>query len=913
MADKVTIEKLNNDNYALWCFKMRMYLMKENCWDAVTGNVNEEENSETEIKRKEEKSLAMISLSVEDSQLVLLRNAKDGAEAWEILRGQHERNTTSNKVRLFKQIFTSKLLPGGSMEEHILKMTEAFAKLEAMDCTVKDELIVAAIMASLGEEYDAIQTAIDAWDDSKLTLPLVKGKLLEEWQKKKDRANEEVAYVVTMGGRPQKKKDVFTCFWCKGVGHMKRDCVLFKEYVKERSQENNDNVKGRKRDENDNKSAKMARFDKWYSFVLNSTDILKWHIDSGASTHMACHEGMFHNLIMNKVGDITVANGSKVSIEGKGSVRLKLKLMNDRTFDVLLEDVFYVPGLDSNLISVKKLADKGFDVSFFGNECRLRKEKVEMTIGSFRNGLYELHLDTTHKSFAARSDDENCVHEWHNIMGHRNLAVIQRMGSQGLLIRKCECDDICESCIQGKMSRKSFPKSNTVKDILDCVATDVCGPMQVESPSHSRYFITFTDLSTGYCEVYFLHSKDQAASKIKEYVERLKNSMGRKPKILRCDRGREYVNKDVQKYLADEGIRMQCTVGYAPEQNGAAERMNRTLVESARAMLLNANLDICYWAEAIKHACYVNNRVPNNKLNTSPIEVFMGIKPNFEQMYEFGRDVFVMIPYERRRKWDKKANRMKFVGFDEMSKGFRVLDVNTRKITVSRDVLFISRSNNVVSSVDESKVEEEMGGIEWNFDDNTNEDILSDVGDSEPEFFSFESEDVLQEEEQNERIFRRSTRSNAGELPRYLNDYYVYSTGEVSLFEPKTFEEAMSCPEKERWMLAMTEELNSIESNDSWEEVNLPLGRKAIGSKWVFKIKLDEKGQIARYKARLVAQGFSQKFGIDYDEVFAPVARSTTFRILLSVAGSRDYFVKQNSVSERRVEGRDIYEASTWF
>lgn len=95
--------------------------------------------------------------------------------------------------------------------------------------------------------------------------------------------------------------------------------------------------------------------------------------------------------------------------------------------------------------------------------------------------------------------------------------------------------------------------------------------------------------------------------------------------------------------------------------------------------------------------------------------------------------------------------------------------------------------------------------------------------------------------------------------------------------------------------------------------MNLPLGRKTIGSKWVFKIKLDEKGQIARYKARLVAQGFSQKFGIDYDEVFAPVARPTTFRILLSVAGSRDYFVKQNSVSERRVEGRDIYEASTWF
>uniref|UniRef100_A0A336MT36 CSON000866 protein n=1 Tax=Culicoides sonorensis TaxID=179676 RepID=A0A336MT36_CULSO len=231
---------------------MRMYLMKEDCWDSVNDTIDNVDTPEIEIKRKEEKSLTLISLNVEDSQLVLLRHATSGCEAWKILRELHERNTTSNKVRTFKQLFTTKLSPGGSMEQHILKITEAAAKLEAMDCKVNDEIIVAAILASLGDEYSAIVTAIDAWDDSRLTLSLVKGKLLEVWQKIKERENAEVAFTVTMGGKPPKKKDIFRCYWCKGVGHLKRDCILMKEYIKER---------------NENKSAKMARFSKWYSSV----------------------------------------------------------------------------------------------------------------------------------------------------------------------------------------------------------------------------------------------------------------------------------------------------------------------------------------------------------------------------------------------------------------------------------------------------------------------------------------------------------------------------------------------------------------------------------------------------------------------------------------------------------------------
>lgn len=158
----------------------------------------------------------------------------------------------------------------------------------------------------------------------------------------------------------------------------------------------------------------------------------------------------------------------------------------------------------------------------------------------------------------------------------------------------------------------------------------------------------------------------------------------------------------------------------------------------------------------------------------------------------------------------------------------------------------------------------------------------------EEEFF-----DASGESEESQPSLRRSSRSNFGQRPGYLDNYHVYVAKEDSKFEPRTYKEAISCCDKTHWVNAMREELDSIEKNETWELTDLPAGRTSVGSKWVYKIKSDENGRNCTFKARLVAQGFTQKFGIDYDEVFAPVARSETFRILLSIASVQNYEVKQ--------------------
>lgn len=117
-------------------------------------------------------------------------------------------------------------------------------------------------------------------------------------------------------------------------------------------------------------------------------------------------------------------------------------------------------------------------------------------------------------------------------------------------------------------------------------------------------------------------------------------------------------------------------------------------------------------------------------------------------------------------------------------------------------------------------------------------------------------------------VSRQSTRATAGKNPSKLQDYYLYNAKEMKR-EPTSYADAISRPDGNLWYKAMLEELSSITKNDTWELTDLPEGRKAIGSKWVYKLKSDKDENIEQYKARLVAQGFSQKFGIDYDEIFA--------------------------------------------
>ncbi len=120
------------------------------------------------------------------------------------------------------------------------------------------------------------------------------------------------------------------------------------------------------------------------------------------------------------------------------------------------------------------------------------KNDVLMT-GYLVNGLYK--VKGAEKAFFMNGSPNKCVHDWHRCLGHRDLKVVKQMSRYGLQFRECNCSDVCEVCLRGKMSRVPFPKESThaSKEILELVHSDVCGPFQVTTPSGNRYFVTFIE------------------------------------------------------------------------------------------------------------------------------------------------------------------------------------------------------------------------------------------------------------------------------------------------------------------------------------------------------------------------------------------------------------------------------------
>jgi hypothetical protein len=850
-----TVDKLNDTNYMVWKFKMKLLLMKEDCYDVI-----EKETITEADKAKDLKALQVIGLSVSDNQLVHIQAAKGGQEAWMILKEYHQKTMLSCRVRIIKQILKSTLPIGGSMTAHLNGIFEKLNLLSEMNAGFEDDVAISIILASLNSEYDGIVTALEAWPEDRLKLQAVKMKLIEEYEKIKDKGE---ASTSAMMNKERNK----VCYFCEGA-HFKRDCAKYKAWLQKK--------------EANKESAKMSRMEQWYmsSFV----------IDSGATRHMCKNKDFFSNLQEVKIS-INVANGATIYAKGIGCVNLKIyDTENKEFFWASLTDVLYVPEIEENLLSVRRLAEKVSSVQFNKDSCTIKDRKGTRHIGTWRGGLY--YLNTNEGSYKA--SEEKCVHEWHRVLAHRNYEDIKR--NKDLQLKDCECEDLCEGCIIGKMSRKPFiAKGNKYEAPFDCVVSDICGPLQEESYGRKKYFATFIDVFSDYTEVVLLSHKNDVIKHVKNYVERVKTQFGKVIKVFRTDRGGEYLNKDLQEYLKSKGIQFQCTVGYSPQQNGVAERKNRTLMEATRTVIEDSGLSMKYWAEAISTVNFVNNRLVTEKRKESPFEIIFKRKSDLNELHRFGSDVYVKVPDEKRRKLDPKALKLKFLGYDENSKGYRVGDTNGR-VRISRDVIFTDKT----SKEDERALARPNPAIVVEVDNS------KDNEEEDEEFHDCEDnleEQNHQEEHQVEAVedvqpLRRSNRGNFGIPPA---KYGYLCSGEIN--EPKGFKEAIASPQSKEWLHAMDEEVKSIKECKVWDLVDLPKDRKAIGCKWVFKVKKDENGNVSRYKARLVAKGFSQKYGVDYDEVFAPVVRSTTFRTLLSIAGNRNYRVKHYDVKTAFLNG----------
>lgn len=861
MADKFAITKLTNDNYYVWQYRVEMLLIKEGLWDAI--KLEKPEPVTNKWRKMDDEARAYISLLVADNQLNHVRKATTAKDAWNTLKEYHQKSTLSNKVRLMREICGLKLPDNGDAEAHINSMTELFDKLGALGERLSEKWVVAMLLGSFPRSYDILITALETRPEEDLTLSLVQSKLLEENRKRngvQDSQGHESALKSTSVQSTSDKRGGHNteCYFCKRRGHLKRDCRSYKEWLQKNANKKHANTAVHKED---------------FAFIVPRSPLKGgWIVDSGASCHISAEKNHFDKLDLSVRGEVMVGNGSHVKAEGRGTCRISFVNKQNELSSAVLLDVYYIPTMTGNLLSVKQLSERGFDTIFKDKSCYINKNKRNIAVGELQSGLYHLKSpDTIYTAAEKRTHNENCIHSLHIKFGHRDPEAIRKLISSKLMdeikLVDCGIKQTCEVCLKGKFSRLPFPKMSESRssDPVTLVHTDVCGPMRTGSARGNRYFATFIDDNSKYCVVYFLQFKSDVFEKLKEYIAFVRTQFGRTPNTIRSDRGGEYTGNAVKQYLKDEGIRMEYTAAYSPQQNGVAERKNRSLMEMARCMLIEADMENKFWAEAVSTANFIQNRMPSNSVATTPYEIWTGKKPKASIFQTFGSPAYVHIPKEKRHKLSEKSKLMTFVGYDEHSKAYRLLDRKTCKVEVSRDVRFIGRSH--ITDKQPAVVEEEI--LSPNIDRSDEEENEVNNPDcsimNQEDFCGFDEDDL---NEPNVCVASSSP----------LDD------------EPRNLKEVMNSNEKEQWKVAMQEELKSLHTNDTWILTDLPKDRKAIGCRWVFKRKVGVNSQVC-YKARLVAQGFAQKFGQDYDEIFAPVVRHTTLRTLFAVAAKRKYVV----------------------
>ena len=388
--------------------------------------------------------------------------------------------------------------------------------------------------------------------------------------------------------------------------------------------------------------------------------------------------------IVDNGDEVLMGNHNFAKVVGKGSVELQFTSSKK----IMLVNVLHVPDIRKNLMSANLLNKKGFKVVLESDKLILSKNGMFVGKGYSCDGMFKLSI-INNKMPSSAYIVELSLSLWHDRLAHISFRSLKFMAKHGLINYDQDSMQTCEVCIQAKMTKKPFPKVERTTCLLELVHTDICELNGMLTRGGNKYFITFIDDFTKFTCVYLMRNKDHAFDMFKVYKSEVENQKDKKIKVLRSDRGGEYFSVEFSSFCEESGIIHQTTAPYTSQQNGLAERKNRTLVEMVNAMLINVRLPTNLWGEALLTACYLHNRIPSRKSKVSPYELWKNRKPNLSYLRVWGCLAFYRVPDPKRVKLGPRALKGILVGYAENSKAYRILDLSSNVIVESRDVDFI--------------------------------------------------------------------------------------------------------------------------------------------------------------------------------------------------------------------------------
>lgn len=986
MVEKVNIMSFDGKDFSGWKFQMQLLLKGHDLWKIVSGaekkpagpapvaalqegaDQEAQDNHAKEVREAkaaydlsiqkwetaDNKASMYLTQALARNQISYVINSESSKEIWDKLCSIHEQKTTATVHQCHRDFFDYRMDAKDSMASHIAKVEGLARKLKDLGEGPSEKAIITQILTTLPSGYRGLMSAWDSTPEDQQTLEKLTARLLKEESIEKkmndtrisdDRCEAFFASKHKSGKRKPspKKKFTGTCDHCHVVGHKHADCwELHPE---------------KKPVRNKNRSAAAHEADAGALMAHRSGEVKSdgWIADSGATDHMSSDRSIFTSFTPYPEGiiPIRVANKQIMYCRGIGTVELISRIGN-KTREISLKKVLYVPELGRNLFSVKAANRQGATIKMSNDGCYVKKGKTLWATGRSEKDFFHMNFETMPGIEAHITEKEQSSAEtlWHQRLGHLNVPKVRAIISKLAGKDQESPAAACKGCVLGKMHRDSFPRRGEYKtkerEVIPGARMhmDLSGKVDTKSIGGSNYYLLMKDEATTFMQIAFLKTKEakEVLMHFKRMVLEWKKLAPDHPiRCLKTDNGTEFVNQQMREYLLDQSIRHETSIAGNPEMNGMIERANRTVVECARSMLHHAGLETPLWAEACMTAVYTLNKVPNSITNEfSPHELVTGQVPDISNIRIFGSKVFVLIQDKDRKKYDAKSEQLILVGYHPERLGYRVFDPKTNTVRTVREAvveeqMFDANADNplqeeqqyvpsdtVTFRMPEPSHRQEVAAVE----------VQQQVVDADPviqEEPVNQQQPVSSEPNQNNASVAdnivydvpRATRSRVDMRNRYWDgqsyslipefqsqanicqitdladrweDHEIEQSALSVSSEPTTVTEAMESDESHNWKRAMDEEMEAHREMGTWTLVPRTEGMSVVKNKWVFKTKMNTDGTVQRYRARLVAKGFSQKYGRDFDETYSPVVRFDTVRFLLAKVAAENLIMKQIDV-----------------
>ena len=899
----------DDQNFEIWEMKFRAFLLLQGL-----QSVLDSDGLGTDFSEKNSRVFAFMVQMLDDKSLsLIMRDAHGkGKESLTILREHYIGSSKPRIISLYTELCSLKMNGDETVTDYVLRAESAATSLKNAKETVSDSLLIAMLLKGLPDCYKAFTTVVTQ-NKTDANFSEFKQALRGYEESEKCRigsSGESSNSVMKLSSKFNPKK--ITCFSCGQIGHKSSDCP---NRAAEKS-------KGRwchkcKSNSHDTKfcrkniSAKSMKHssrvespppDNSYLFKVGVANDVpldacnKLLVDCGATAHIITDQSKFINCEPNFESHsyfIELADGSRHNniVKAKGDALVEISDASGTMHKVMLSNALCIPSYSQDIFSVHAATSNGNTVHFYPDTAELTASdgnKFEITK---QGRLYYLNKVS---SFQTKT-----LNEWHAILGHCNKRDILKLESnvKGMQISD-KSDFDCVTCPAGKMTEhlNREPDARASRP-LELIHSDLCGPIDPISINHSKYAIIFVDDFSNLLTVYFLKNKSDA----KAATERFLADMAPYGTIkrFRCDGGGEYSSNAFKNLLIENKIKQEFSCPQSPSQNGTSERSWRTLFDMSRCLLLESKLPKNVWNYALRYAAFIRNRCINGRTGKTPYENFTGSKPDLKDMHAFGSLCYA-FEHGYKFKLDPRCKLGLFIGYDVSSPAHLVYYPETSVIKRIRRVNFpnkVVRPNIEATSVDEPFLLDISKSTDTDMQTSPDETLPSkpvETGVNQEK--SVETSEEFQDCRDDMPNVSTGSRYPIREKrrPAYLEDYtnqtvdYCYRVNDI----PKSYKEALQSEEASQWVTAMTDEMQSLNENETFEFTKLPKDRKLIGGRWVYAVKIGPNYE-EKYKARFVAKGYSQIADIDYQETFAPTARISSIRMLLQISVQNNYILSQ--------------------